>query len=392
MSATGNEVSTTVTGEFFHGALELETTERGLLPRRLPRWAVAQSGDERLAMAQSQPAGVRLAFRTAATVVEAVVYPTRTEYAGAPPRPAGVYVLVVDGEVAGSASVEAGEVVTVDMGTGAAQSRAGESGAVRFTGLPAVDKEVEIWLPHNETTRVSLLRTDAPVTPVGDRGRRRWVHYGSSISQGSNAAWPTGTWVATAARAAGVDLLNLGFSGNALLDPFVARTIRDTPADLISVKVGINLVNADLMRLRALAPAVHGFLDTIRDGHPHTPLLVITPLLCPIHEDTPGPGAFDLDALRAGTLRFRATGDPADRATGKLTLTVIRHALTDLVTTRQRTDPALHLLDGLRLYGPADAAELPLPDDLHPDAPTHTRIGLRFTTLAFGDGGPFAPR
>ncbi|WP_156757230.1 SGNH/GDSL hydrolase family protein [Actinokineospora pegani] len=392
MSASENRVTTAVTEEFFLGAVELEATEHGLLPHRLPRWAVEQSGDERLAMAQSQPSGVRLALRTAATVVEAVVHPTRTVYAGAPPRPAGVYVLVVDGEVAGSASVDAGDVVTVDMGTGAAQRRAGESGVLRFAGLPAADKEVEIWLPHNETTRVSELRTDAPVAAVGDRGRRRWVHYGSSISQGSNAAWPTGTWVSTAARAAGVDLLNLGFSGNALLDPFVARTIRDTHADLISVKIGINLVNADLMRLRALGPAVHGFLDTIRDGHPHTPLLVVTPLLCPIHEDTPGPGAIDLEALRAGTLRFRATGDPADRAAGKLTLTVVRQTLTDLVTARQRTDPALHLLDGLHLYGPADTAELPLPDDLHPDAPTHTRIGQRFTDLAFGDGGPFASR
>ena len=71
-----------------------------------------------------------------------------------------------------------------------------------------------------------------------------------------------------AAALAGVDLVNLGFGGSALLDPFTARTMRDTPADLVSVKIGINLVNTDLMRLRAFAPAVDGFLDTIRDGHP----------------------------------------------------------------------------------------------------------------------------
>ena len=88
-----------------------------------------------------------------------------------------------------------------------------------------------------------------------------------------------------------MELINLGFGGSALLDPFTARAIRDTPADLISVKIGINLVNTDLMRLRAFAPAVHGFLDTIREGHPTTPLLVVSPILCPIHEDTPGPAA-----------------------------------------------------------------------------------------------------
>ena len=43
---------------------------------------------------------------------------------------------------------------------------------------------------------------------------------------------------------------NLGFSGSAMLDPFTARTIRDQPADLISLKLGINLVNGDAMRMR----------------------------------------------------------------------------------------------------------------------------------------------
>ena len=116
-----------------------------------------------------------------------------------------------------------------------------------------------------------------------------WLHHGSSISHGSDAESPSTTWPALAAALGGVELVNLGFGGSALLDPFTARTLRDTPADLISVKIGINLVNTDLMRLRAFGPAVHGFLDTIREGHPSTPLLVVSPLLCPIHEDTPGP-------------------------------------------------------------------------------------------------------
>ena len=106
---------------------------------------------------------------------------------------------------------------------------------------------------------------------------------------------------------AGVDLVNLGFGGSALLDPFTARTMRDTPADLISVKLGINLVNTDLMRLRAFAPAVHGFLDTIREGHPTTPLLVVSPLLCPLHEETPGPLMPDFSRLSDG--RAGLSGD-----------------------------------------------------------------------------------
>jgi hypothetical protein len=157
------------------------------------------------------------------------------------------------------------------------------------------------------------------------------------------------------------------------------------------VKLGINVVNADLMRLRAFGPAVHGFLDTIRDRHRDTPLLVVSALHCPIHEDTPGPGAFDLDALAGGSVKFRATGDPGEVASGKLTLSVIREQLDRIVRERAREDPELHYLDGLRLYGPGDAEQHPLPDRLHPDPDTHRLIGERFAAIAFAAGGPLDP-
>lgn len=168
--------------------------------------------------------------------------------------------------------------------------------------------------------------------------------------------------------------------------------MRDTPADLISVKIGLNLVNMDLMRLRAFTPAVHGFLDTLREGHPTTPLLVVSPILCPIHEDTPGPTAPDFSTLSAGRLQFRAAGDPAERAAGKLTLGVIREELARIVEQRASDDPHLHYADGRELYGEADFADLPLPDQLHPDAATHRRMAGRFAELAFGTGGPFTVR
>jgi hypothetical protein len=186
-----------------------------------------------------------------------------------------------------------------------------------------------------------------------------------------------------------VELINLGLGGSALLDPFTARAMRDTPADLISVKIGINVVNADLMRLRAFGPAVHGFLDTVREGHPTAPLLVVSPILCPVQEDTPGPLAPDFSGIAEGRLRFVATGDPAERASGKLTLNVIRDELSRIVTQRAADDENLYYLDGRELYGQADAADLPLPDNIHPDAATHRLIGERFAKLAFADRGAF---
>ncbi|MFI8850222.1 GDSL-type esterase/lipase family protein [Streptomyces sp. 891-h] len=390
MSPEEQLLTTPVTVDLLRGALDLERTERGLLPHRLPAWARAQCPDGQLAMAESQPSGVRLVFRTRATVVELETLPTKRVYAGVPHRPEGVYDLFVDGRLVDQAGVPGGDTVTIDMATGAARIEPGPTGTLRFTGLPGREKDVEIWLPHNERTELVALRTDAPVEPVPDRGRKVWLHHGSSISHGSDAASPSTTWPALAAGLGGVELINLGLGGSALLDPFTARAMRDTPADLISVKIGINLVNADLMRLRAFGPAVHGFLDTLREGHPTAPLLVVSPILCPIHEDTPGPCMPDMSTLSSGRLSFQAAGDPAERAYGKLTLGVVREELSGIVRQRAADDPNLYYLDGRDLYGEADTAELPLPDRLHPDAATHRRIGERFAERAFGTGGPFA--
>jgi hypothetical protein len=382
-------ITTPITRDLLRGALDLERTEHGVLPHRLPARARAQNTDGQLAMAESQPSGVRLVLRTRATALELDTLPTRRVYAGAPPRPDGVYDLLVDGRPAGRGSVPGGNTLTIDMATGTTDVVPGPVGTLRFDGLPEGDKDVEIWLPHNETTELVALRTDAPVAPAPDPGRRVWLHHGSSISHGSDAASPTTTWPALAATLGGVELVNLGLAGSALLDPFTARAMRDTPADLISVKIGINVVNHDAMRLRAFGPAVHGFLDTLREGHPTAPLLVVSPILCPTHEDTPGPLAPDFSGLGEGRLRFVATGDPAERAAGKLTLGVIRDELARIVDRRSADDPNLYYLDGRALYGETDFAELPLPDGLHPDAATHRRIGERFAALAFGDQGAF---
>ena len=360
-----------------HGALELERTDRGLLPHRLPAWARAQTDDPQLHLVEAQPAGVRLALRTTATRLELDVLPTKRRYAGAPPRPDGWYDVLVGGELVERLQAPGGNVLDVEMMTGASTFTAGEPTTLTIS-LPGGEQEVEVWLPHDEQTELVDLRADGPVEPMPS-DRPRWLHHGSSISHGSMATHPTETWPVVAARLAGLDLVNLGLGGSALLDPFVARTIRDTPADLISVKLGINLVNQDLLRRRALGPAVHGWLDTIRDGHPETPIRLVSSIHCAIHEATPGPSAPDMAALAEGRLAFVAAGDPASVASGSLTLEVVREVLAEVV--ERRGDPHLSYVDGLGLYGAADAERLPLPDNLHPDSATHRLIGERFAAL-----------
>jgi hypothetical protein len=360
------------------GALELEDTGRGLLPHRLPARARAQCDDPQLHLVEAQPAGVRLALRTAATRLELDVLPTKRRYVGAPPRPDGWYDVLVGGELVDRHQAPGGNVLEVDMMTGAGTLAPGEPTTLVLP-LPVGEKDVEVWLPHDEQTELVALRADAPVEPAAPSDGRRWVHHGSSISHGSVATHPTEPWPVVAARLTGLDLVNLGLGGSALLDPFVARTIRDTPADLVSLKIGINLVNQDLLRRRALGPAVHGWLDTIRDGHPETPVRLVSPVFCGIHESVPGPTGPDHGALAEGRVAFVATGDPAAVAAGALTLEVVRDVLAEVV--ERRGDPHLAYVDGLGLYGPADAARLPLTDGLHPDSATHRLIGERFAGL-----------
>ncbi|MFF7683712.1 GDSL-type esterase/lipase family protein [Microbacterium sp. NPDC007973] len=380
-------ITTPLTPELIRGGAELEPVERGLRLHRLPLPYRSREADGQLAMVERQPSGIHLRLRTTATTLTLRLHATRVSYRGLD-RARGQVDVLVDDVLVRRRSLEDGDALELDLATGAATPRPGAADTVAMRDLAPGEKTVEIWLPHNEQIDLVSLESDAPLAPIAD-ARPVWVHHGSSISHGSNAAAPTEIWPVVAARAAGVQLQNLGFGGSAMVDPFLARVIRDRDADLISVKLGINVVNADAMRARAFVPAVHGFLDTIREGHPDTPLLVVSPIFSGIHEKTPGPGAFDPESLRSGSARFVATGSPAEVARGALTLEVIRDLLASVVAARA-DDPALHYLDGLSLYGADEAVTHPLPDGLHPDTATHRLIGERFAAAAFGAGAPLS--
>jgi hypothetical protein len=370
------------------GSLNLERTAVGVLPRRLPAWAREQFPDALMDDIDAQPSGVRLALRTAASVLEVGVLATATSWDGEEPGPAP-FDLVIDGKLVARVPAPRGNVL---LRTGSdflvpGVLQRGEPGRVRFDALPPGVKDVEVWLPQHTPVELTGLWADAEILPPSPPGLPRWVHHGSSISHCVEADGPTGTWPVIAAGLGRADLLNLGLGGNAMLDPYTARTIRDQPADLISLKLGINILNAASFRLRTFGPAVHGFLDTVREGHPDTPLLVISPIICPAVEDTPGPT--DSAPGPDGTPQCVALGDPADIARGALTSSIVRTQLAEIVARRTAAgDAHLHYLDGRELFGSDDLADLP--DGLHPNAAGYRRMGERFAAIAFGPGGVFA--
>jgi len=330
-----------------------------------------------MGIAAGQGSGVRLELLTAATWIEVDVLFTRYSVPslGNLPRDA-VVAITVDGGHLRAQRFDEGNLYTVGP-TGLTELRKGRPTSIRIDlGAPVVGagrRRVAIWLPHTAAVELLGIRADADLVPA-PVDAPRWIHYGSSISHCSNAETPMGVWPVRAAEQLGLHVTNFGFGGSAHLDPYVARTIRDLPADLISAKIGINVVNGNSFTARTFTPAVHGFLDTVREGHPQTPVVVISPIACPVHERHPGPTQFDAQGRAHHPDVERSEGD------GLLTLVDMRVALASIVEGRRRTDGNLWYLDGLSLLGEADVAHLR--DGLHPDAAGYLAIADRFVAIA----------
>lgn len=377
MNDSHDRIITPLTGDLLRGALDLERTARGgLLPHRLPAAARARfDGDEELARAESQPSGVRVVFRTRATVVELGLLRTVVGYRGVPPAPDGAYDLHIDGEPTGRTTASGGDVVLVDLADGSRKTFPGRIGSVRFDGLPGREKDVEIWLPYTETAELIDLRTDAPVTAVAPSGRRVWLHHGSSISHGS-AAGKLGHRLARPGRRGGGRGAGQSVAGRQRPARPVHRARpaghprrSDQRQDRHQPRQPRPDAAARLRPGRARVPRHHP-----RGAARHPAARRVARAL-PGPRGHPGPAAPD---FRDGKVEFTALGDPAESASGKLTLRVVRAELARIVAERAASDPYLFHLDGRTLYGEADHAELPLPDRLHPDDATHRRMGERF--------------
>lgn len=249
-----------------------------------------------------------------------------------------------------------------------AERRGDGTDQVLFEGLGDGEKMLELWLPPSAAVRIRALEIDdgASVAPTPPKGPV-WVVYGSSITHCASAPGPTETWPAIAARRLGWELFSLGFNGACHLDPYVARAIAEVAADRITLKLGINVHNLQSLRERTFAPLVHGFIQTIRDRQPKTPITIVSPIFSADREHSP---VTDIP-VRLGI------GKPW---TGDLTLSQMREILRMVVTTRRECgDRAIYYLDGRELLAEADAGHLH--DGLHPDSAGARLIGERFAAL-----------
>lgn len=294
-----------------------------LVPYRLPD----EPADPELADAARAPAGVRLAFWSDATAFE---WQVAAEAEPGSPRPPAPFDVVVDGELL-----------------------LRHPGPLRVEGLPPGRRLVEIWLPQWGFARLGPLTLDA-TTVAPPPSRPQWITYGSSLTQCTGAPGPSQTWPALVSTERHWRLRCLGFARQCHLDPVVARVIRDDSADLISLCVGTNIHGAASFSARTLGPALTGFIHTIREGHPNTPIAVISAPSAPERETRPN-----------------ALG---------LTLANIRELVEEtLLCLRKAGDQALTLLPGPAIFGLPDSALLA--DDVHPTPAGYQLMARRLSPL-----------
>lgn len=341
---------------------------------RLPLWTWQQFGVSGLHRWTRFPSGVRLRFRTSATAIALEVHVMPLTIARVIEEPAiARFDLVIDGAERQTQPATKGGRIRLEMDGPLVTKEEflrGESEEIIFANLGNQMKEVEIWLPAGALVELKDIAADGEILPPTPATQKKWVHYGSSISQCAETERPLDIWSVHASRLLGLDIRNLGLAGEAHLDGFVARTIADLPADFISLKLGINVVNGDSMRERTFIPAVHNFLDIIREKKATTPIMVISPIICPFHEVNPGPTLIS-DAGLTSMER------PHALAAGALNLPKIREILQRIVG--ERNDKNLYFLQGLELFNEGDLHLMP--DLLHPNSQGYRLMGERFAQL-----------
>ncbi|MGH3579506.1 MAG: GDSL-type esterase/lipase family protein [Mycobacterium sp.] len=178
-----------------------------------------------------------------------------------------------------------------------------------------------VYLPEGMRPTVERVETrggsvvPAPAQPL-------WLAYGDSIAEGWISSGPSRAWPAIAGRDHGLDLHNFGYAGAARGEIASAEQLSALPADVISITHGTNCWTRtphDSVTMRATTAA---FLSLLRQGHPETRVVVVSPVVRPDAESTPN----RLGATLADLRRAMEDAVEAKVSAGDSNLTLVRGA------------------------------------------------------------------
>jgi lysophospholipase L1-like esterase len=137
-----------------------------------------------------------------------------------------------------------------------------------------------VYLPERMRPSVlSLTAITGAIEPAP--AQPRWLVYGDSIAEGWVATAPSGAWPAVAGRTLGFDTVNCGYGGAARGEVASAEQLAAVPADVVSVSHGTNCWTRIPHSAAMVAAGIQAFLTVLRQGHPTTPIVVVSPVLRP---------------------------------------------------------------------------------------------------------------
>lgn len=141
------------------------------------------------------------------------------------------------------------------------------------SGLPEGKREFLLYLPlYNGVSAVEIGipsdRTLEKGTPRPPNHRAPVVFYGTSITQGGCASRPGMVHTAILGRRLDRPVINLGFSGNGLMEPELATLLAELDPAVFVLDCLPNMT-AGLVKER-----VEPFVRTLRTAHPTTPIVL----------------------------------------------------------------------------------------------------------------------
>lgn len=141
---------------------------------------------------------------------------------------------------------------------------------------PRAEREVTLYLPLYKPVKVLGIAIARGARCAKARPfalSRPIVFYGTSITQGGCASRPGMSYQAILGRALNVDFVNLGFSGNGRGEPVVARAVAEIDAACFVLDFAQNNRTVESLR-----EAYDPFIAVLREKHPGTPILAVTPI------------------------------------------------------------------------------------------------------------------
>ncbi len=174
-------------------------------------------------------------------------------------------------------------------------------------GLPAVRSRYTLYLPHGAAIEHLAVGVEpgAAIEPAPASAHKPLCFYGTSIVHGFNASRPGMTYPAILGRRLGRPFLNMGFSGNARMQPPVVELLAELDP---SVYVVACLEN---MWPDAIEPGTLNLAHVLRAAHPDTPIVLMENIVYQatyMLEDTRGGWGPKNERLRAAYEQLVAEG------------------------------------------------------------------------------------